>query len=469
MSAKALSKLSLGDTMVMTRAQASAARARTSSLHTPQQSPRQSPSSSEASSPTSSLIESTYGLKYNVSAFDDDVRKRAKIGLMDDNEIKMKYCRRSTDDRMKYTFYIDDDITVAMGGSYTVPKCSCGANEGGKACKHIFWMLNQLTEMAPEHIKSRTLELAVDGSRVQDFEPSIMIDRIKLDELADNFDWPVHNQSPEARDVQDDIADMLSVFEPSGALPAEAKDASLCPSERSQKFREFRDLFTRYATENLGMYIRLRELLDPEFQTQVFFEKIDDRTTRAFRGLEEYIAHGPTADAHTECYDIVTCAEKLKALVKAIGDYYHQKAEEAEEAEDDEDDEDTEDIAIRAAAALINILDGVASRNRDAYANITWGGLPPVEPAMNNLFANLIGAPTGDDDGLFVLDTLKALPHEDVLRNHWAVLLDLNEKLAQQWPPPVYMDAFCAITQERRKRAASETSETAGHAKRTMQ
>lgn len=126
--------------MVTTRAQAgAAARERTASLHTPHQSPQQSPSesplSSEAPSPTPSIIETTSGLKYNVSAFDDDSRRRAKIGLMDDNDIKMKYCRESTDDRMKYTFYIDDDITVAMGGSYAVPKCSCGANEGGKACK----------------------------------------------------------------------------------------------------------------------------------------------------------------------------------------------------------------------------------------------------------------------------------------------------------------------------------------------
>jgi hypothetical protein len=140
MSADALSKLSLGDTMVMTRAQAgAAARAQTTSPHTPQQSQRQSaspsPLSSEASSPTSSLIESAFGLKYNISDFDDDVRKRAKIAMMKDNDIKMKYCRASPDERVKYTFYIDDDITIAMGGSYRVPKCSCGANEGGKACK----------------------------------------------------------------------------------------------------------------------------------------------------------------------------------------------------------------------------------------------------------------------------------------------------------------------------------------------
>ena len=134
MSAEALSKLSLGETMVMTRA--SAKRARTASSHSPLQSPQPSSSSSGASSPTLSILESdATGLKYNVSALDDSLRRRAKIGLMEDNDIKMKYCRMSSDDRMKYTFYIDDDITIAMGGNYAVPRCSCGANEDGRACK----------------------------------------------------------------------------------------------------------------------------------------------------------------------------------------------------------------------------------------------------------------------------------------------------------------------------------------------
>jgi hypothetical protein len=134
MSAEALSRLSLGATMVMTRAQAGAAsRAQTTVPHTPQQSPQQSPSS-----PTPSLIESAFGLKYNISTFDNDARRRVKMGMMKDNDINMKYCRTSPDERMKYTFYIEDDIAIAMGGSYTVPRCSCGANEGGMACKVSF-------------------------------------------------------------------------------------------------------------------------------------------------------------------------------------------------------------------------------------------------------------------------------------------------------------------------------------------
>lgn len=321
-------------------------------------------------------------------------------------------------------------------------------------------MLDQLAHGAPPSVQSQTLQLAVDGSRVHTFEPSALIDKMGLDSVANGLGWGLqYGQSPDIKDIEDEIAEMLSVFEPSDALPSESKDPSACPSERSRKFREFRDLFAAYATENLGMFIRLQAVIDSDFQVQVFFEKINDRIARAFRALDEYMAHGPTADAVTESYDIATCAGKLKGLVKAIDNYYHQQLE-------SDNDPDTKDIAIRAAAALISILDGVASRNFDAYTNITWGGIPPVNPTENNLFVNLIGEPTGDD-GLFVLDTLKALPHDDVLRNHMEILHHLDDKLEQQWPPLVYMNAFHAITQESRKRAASEAGGSS--AKRPMQ
>ena len=89
-------------------------------------------------SPTPSLVVSTNNLRYNVSAFDSNLRRRAKRGL-EDNDIRMKYCATTVDEdnpdiKTQY-FYIDDDITVAMGGKLRRPRCSCGANDNGLACK----------------------------------------------------------------------------------------------------------------------------------------------------------------------------------------------------------------------------------------------------------------------------------------------------------------------------------------------
>jgi hypothetical protein len=136
MSAEELSKLSLADTMVTTRSGAAKARAASiQRIQTDSPSLPQSPHSSALSaSPTPSIIESASGVKYNVSALEKEVRRRAKQGLMD-NDIKMKYCRLMDNESNQYLFFLDDEIQIAMGGRYTVPKCTCGANEGGIACK----------------------------------------------------------------------------------------------------------------------------------------------------------------------------------------------------------------------------------------------------------------------------------------------------------------------------------------------
>lgn len=126
MSAEELSKLSLNDTMVTTRA--GAARLRTN----PPQIPHDSLTSSPIS-PTPSLIESANGHTYDVSPFDDDLRRRAKIGLVkDDNNIRMRFCRETDDGA--YFFNLDDDITIKVEDG-KIPKCSCGNVQHEKACK----------------------------------------------------------------------------------------------------------------------------------------------------------------------------------------------------------------------------------------------------------------------------------------------------------------------------------------------
>jgi hypothetical protein len=136
MSAEELSKLSLVDTMVTTRAAAARARtapAQQAQLHSASPSPPDS--SAPSASPTHSVIESASGIRYNVASLEAETRRRLEQGLQD-SDIKMKYCRLLDDDESnQYLFYLDDEIQVAMGGEYEVPKCTCGANEGGIACK----------------------------------------------------------------------------------------------------------------------------------------------------------------------------------------------------------------------------------------------------------------------------------------------------------------------------------------------
>ena len=135
------SKLSLREDMVTTRARAAkAARANPqSSEDSDSDSDHPLPSIEPNVSPTPSLVISTKNLHYNVSALDSNLRRTARRGL-ENKEIRMKYCAVSEDEDSpegspKKYFYLNDDITVAIGGELRRPQCTCGANETGFACK----------------------------------------------------------------------------------------------------------------------------------------------------------------------------------------------------------------------------------------------------------------------------------------------------------------------------------------------
>jgi hypothetical protein len=170
MSAEQFSKLSLGEIMVTTRAGAARAvrSGSGSSSNSSQDQPVPSVESLSPSPPLPALVISTNNLQYNVSSFGSDLRQRVKKGL-EENEIKMKYCALSSDQDTngKKYFYIDDDITVSIGGELRRPTCTCGANEKGLACKvrACLTMLKASTDCVIAYLlvgRSNTL----DGSRI---------------------------------------------------------------------------------------------------------------------------------------------------------------------------------------------------------------------------------------------------------------------------------------------------------------
>lgn len=327
--------------------------------------------------------------------------------------------------------------------------------------KHIYWLADQILSTAPEHHDEQPVQFSPDGTTVQSTTPVEILNSKGLESIADDLKWVVKKEDlPDDEDeTKDEITSMLSVFEPQDALPGEFK----CPespvaSERSRKYQEFAKLFSNYAVRDAGLFLQLRDLIDPAFQRRIFFEKIDSRIVRTFHALDEYIAHGPM-DASPDAlrFDVPNCAKQLRVIVDAIDEFCRQQ---------DEEEPGTRDVVVRAAAALITILNRVVDRNVNSYENITWGLEAPSDPAENNLFIALIGSHTADNPP-FVLDTLRSLPQEDVLRNHWETLQDIEQKLAGYNTPADYGNAFRRVVHDSRKRAASEVRE--GESKRTMQ
>jgi hypothetical protein len=65
----------------------------------------------------------------------------------------------------------------------------------------------------------------------------------------------------------------------------------------------------------------------------------------------------------------------------------------------------------------------------------------------------------------FVLNALRLLPHEDIVRSHWETLQRIETKLVEYSAPIEYLSAFRKIVHDNRKRAASEVR--GGQIKRT--
>jgi hypothetical protein len=328
-------------------------------------------------------------------------------------------------------------------------------------CKHIYWLADQILSTAPEYLDEKPVEFSPDGSTVQSTTPVEILNNKGLEGVAGDLKWVLKKEDlPEVEeDMKDEITDMLSVFEPQEALPAEFRTPeSPLTSERSRKYQEFAKLFTKYAIRDPGLFLQVRKLIDSSFQRRVFFQKIDSRIARTFHALDEYIAHGPmNASPDALRFDVPNCAEQLRALVNVIDDYCREQ---------DEDDPDIRSIAIRAAAALVTILDRVVKRNVNSYEHITWGLEAPSDPVENNLFVALIGS-RADGDSMFVLDALRSLPQEDVLRSHWEILQGIEQKLADANTPSDYENTFRRFVHDSRKRATSEVRE--GEPKRAMQ
>lgn len=328
--------------------------------------------------------------------------------------------------------------------------------------KHIYWVGDQILSRVSDTFDDQPLQPSPDGATFQDIKPADILETKGLGIIADGLDWPFKDEDlPEDdEELRDSVLSMLSVFEPEDALPGEFQ----CPespltSERSKVYREVADLFTQACARDPGLYIKTRNLIDTDFQNRVFFEKIESRIVQTFDGLDDYIANGPSnRSPDPQRFDVSRCAKKLRSLVRNIDEYYTKQ---------DEEDPETRNIAVRAAAALVTILDRVTDRNVNAYENITWTLEPPTDPLQNNLFAALIDASTSDQS-LFVLDALAALPQEDVHRNHWETLQRIEDKLTNFEPAPAtYLSAFRKTVYENRKRKASEIHE--GNPKRTMQ
>ncbi|KAF2842988.1 hypothetical protein M501DRAFT_1012368 [Patellaria atrata CBS 101060] len=417
------------------------------------------------------------GVTYDLEALDQVGRRYARLAFDEFNGINLDYFTEFADDGF-YAFQITDRVSVRIGNDgtdYAVPNCTCGANEGDQACKHIFWLWDQLVQSAPR--APPLCKLEKDGSRIHNKSPYQLIMDVGTSELEENRRWRHSTREAEVTNVREpaqdtdlsddssddsidldqrieEIQDMLSVFEPIKMF-AEASGGTSLVTALSRHasypriYKAFSEIVAQRASREASFFQRLRAVINPDIRAEACFEKIRRRVERSFEALNEHMLHGPTGPSPR--HDVVHCAHDLREMVAAIESEFEERRDSLSPA-------GGANVANGAVAALLDILEGVVERNKDAYADIDWARVAGEnEPARQvNLYAQLIGQPGEEDEGDFVLEQLRKFP-DSVRLNHVERLDGILQTLKAHGAPGRYLSAFGNLVgSDDRKRKGGE-------------
>ncbi|KAJ9668808.1 hypothetical protein H2201_001054 [Coniosporium apollinis] len=385
--------------------------------------------------------------RYDISGLSEASRERFRDALECGKAISVEYCEE-TEEAGSYVFHVKDTFPIFVEKDEpqldkpqsdephpSAPHCDCGMWEEGLACKHVFWLEDQLVRAFGD--ESYVYRLAGDASTIENkthadtITPYRLIERRELSELAKRRDWLLDEQGLEEGEARtDELNDILSVLEPTGLIHEDFVATLPGSPSLSQAYQQFRDSIIAYAARNDGLYVRLRSIVDPTIRANVFFERMQDRVEQVFDDLQEYVNQGPTGSERP--FGVVECADKLEELVKEIQDGYDKRIS---------NDPGDRDAANRAVRALIDVLEGVVDRNRDLYQGTAW----PIEQIQDrNLFPRLIKSHVMVGDELFVVDMLKNKPPE-VLREYHERLRSIAAKLQFFGAPEPYVSTLNSI------------------------
>ncbi|KAG2166279.1 hypothetical protein JADG_006018 [Aureobasidium aubasidani] len=213
------------------------------------------PQANPQSSPPRILTAVQTKIAYNVGTLSPTSQKHAQEGLCD-GRMSMTRCYKHDDE---YYFELQEKIRVKVSDEET-PTCSSCSNSDGSACRHIWWVNDQIlnTKVAP-HDKSRAqYEMSRDGqaarengraNQEKEGEPFMFydyLDETELPRVAKLGGWWMQDPS-DRRDlmlVEQTAADILSACEPCGIL---SKQHGQDNFEMLQ--RESQALFARYRNE----------------------------------------------------------------------------------------------------------------------------------------------------------------------------------------------------------------------------
>ncbi|KAI9808271.1 MAG: hypothetical protein M1825_004728 [Sarcosagium campestre] len=398
-----------------------------------------------------SIIEGQSGRKYINSAMSADAWKRAKDGLRGDFEVQ--YCMEFPSEPQTYFAFriIPSEAQFgvrigAPGTPYELPTCSCqDFQERHAACKHIYWLSDQLTATSAKEPQAEPIALRDVAQVADENSPFQHLTARGLQSVSRLLGWRYRPQS--SRDVdelafsrKDQVRDILSTFDVDGALPDEYLtdvyedvSAESVQSDESMSSDSLEAVIFRLAAADEGVFRPLREAVDNDHCSSVYFGKMMERANRVFIRLEGIANH-----TGGKSPDVSSCARYLRQLVNSIRKNLEIRAPLGRV------------VQGKALHLLIMILDKVCRYNVDSYENY---GPPPASPEdklSRNLYQILVGVASSSkrndppspkfndrDKGHFIIDALWDL--RPVARDYVNMLEGTLENIVNNGAPAEYI------------------------------
>ncbi|PGH35073.1 hypothetical protein GX50_02104 [[Emmonsia] crescens] len=404
---KQLGKLSIGGSMSNTRGQAErrdpAGDEEEYSADTSEEEVSEGEEEDNASSSAKSLVKGNSAILYNVAGLSGEVRARAVSGIS--GKFVVDKCHASQDG---YDFQVLDHGRVHLGpGPMT---CSCSEyGDRSKACRHIFWLVDQLHRWTLPEGPGPGIPLSRTGES-PNIPPMYQFIGDRMEDISKKARWSfvADPSSPgvsgqeygECMSRPEKVRDILSAFSettmPDDFRPDQVETISQPRTpEQCVVQGDFEATMFRLAVHADDVYLSLRKAMPSPARAAIFFDKAQKKTHALLLDFDRYCQYGtPRRDG--TALEIRVVVDELHLLVTKIEN----------------------DIAPRAPYsyrnapdALIGILRDVVNYNYNVFDGNTWGRVPPAEETENdcNLFAQVIGQPEVSGK-YYVLDVLESLP-----------------------------------------------------------
>ncbi|KZF26899.1 hypothetical protein L228DRAFT_235905 [Xylona heveae TC161] len=408
-------------------------------------------------------VQGESGITYDSRDLSPASWQRAVQGIQ--GEFDVSFCAKHND---YYAFEIAENGRASVRVWDNRRTCSCGdfqTQRGPAACKHIFWLIEQLNSVSSDEVSS-PVSLNRDG---QASGQAKMFERIALEGLeyiAEEMDWPLEREQvvavPDRKRV---LRDMLSVFDRNSTLPEDYRqdmvdavpDTGFDDDDDEETFvkNDFEATIFRLAIEDDVFFSRLRKLINAELCAQAYISKIQANARKSLDALDRFVTQGPAATANDRAprLNVIQCAASLKRLVASLQNDLRARAPV------------TESTNSFAAKLLVWILDQVSDRNKDAYARVQWARQAPAgeNAADRNLFLRLIAGGT-DESNFFILQILPDFA--DVLRDYTEQLAKVADKLRRSGAPTAFVRALDNVLSIIPKRKRTTSGARRGNEKR---